>query len=987
MLYNNHNIDLVVNGESLDLTGEFNITINVTMFDPSQLTSTQSEYSYEATIPATPKNNRIFDYANCLDKSNRFHQRWKAQLYADEQVIFDGTLIINSYKDNEYTVNLVSPKVYSLEDIFGNAVLTDIPWYLYGENGAQFVESGESFNGVETINQMNSTVNPEVAFPLISYGVFQKDPYFSDDVANDYTSKYKLDKWNKWYVESFYPSLNMLATMKKAFNWKGYNVGGDIFADETLKSLYMSTNLADEQVPLYNLGNPLFGKTHISFSYQTTGSGYEQELNFPYFHVINGRAGFGNTVSGETWNLQSIRIYDLMKSGATPSSQTYMYDPNEKMIVIPADGWYKIDMDIQCRLSTASSSITAVQSVVSDDGTGDEFEDKTLEMPIGLDEITPVEIQLIRNYDDDVELIKGKWNKEYLNGDPTVESFIVSNRNYNNITSWRTCFPHEDPYASELPTKKNDLSLRNVQTQFGDNSTTSSSSTDSTGRSGRRARKTDNGDTNRGTSGERRYNSAFYGYVNKDNELMAYDPAVNPNFICGFSSFGIGQPAIIKNGHSWTKSYGEEHEAFYGLDGYNALYRLSGTSGNIEESATTFNHNEYDASPTNYITVSKSMIGSKYIPTFMTGHVSCLVWLNKNDRLEVFEIHRAYYDSAGTAVNYTTTTTVDLTVEAASPKNKAFLLNEGFNYNSPTEFDKDLRLSNFMNKETTVASYIQSILDAFNFQMVQEGKNIFINKRHNALNNDLPAIIDLDNRNNSLLAESNNINFPSSIAVQYKIDTEEWGFESTVPKAKLNDDDWEDYGDSGFTEVKISDDDYNVEKQEQSLDYSYTWYYPFTWVEVDSANTENSGNTISLSLPVISKFQYMVDGYDYDESMKHDGYSLAQRFWFKPNKTDAFVYTDSYPTEKIDIYIPENSNNDMVLNYKNENNSILRKYFNCLMNVSTNKIQLETYLTIEEYNLIRNGAKVKFDETVYIPVDIQYNPIGDSPTILTMIKQ
>lgn len=978
MIYKSHYIQLFVNGEVVELRSQadFNLTINNTLFNPKELSSTQAEYSYEFNIPATPKNNKIFNFANCLDKSNRFHQRWKAQLYADEQLIFDGSLIINSFKDDEYSVNLVSPKVYDLEDIFGDAVLTDIPWSI-------------QFNGVIDINHYNASGNPEVMFPLVSYGVFQKTPYNSDDVANDYTSKYDLDKYNKWWVESFYPSLNMLESIKKAFEWKGYNVGGDVFSDANLKDIYMSTNLASEQVPVYNLGNPLFGKVDLTVSVSTSGSGYEQELQFPYFHVTNPRAGFGgspeagfvNTRTYEAWNWQSIRIYDLMKSGATVNSQSYMYDPNEKLIVIPADGWYKIDIDATTKLATSTTSITAVQKVITDGGAGDDIEDKQLTMTFGMNETTPVEIQLIRNFDDNVELIKGKWNKEYKCGDPTLSAFTINNISYNNITEWRTEFPHEDLYNCSNPTKKNDLSLRNTQSQFGGQRTTEKVTRGGSRNGG------SSGDfgSGRGNGNGRTYNTSFYGYVNPDKGLMAYDPVVNSNFICGFSSFGIGQAAVIKNGYSWTKSYSEKHDAFYYIKGYNKLFRQSGSS-TIEEEETTFNHNDYLEAPVTTLNMSNALIAGKSVPTAMTGHISCCVWLNKNDRLELFEIHRAFTNEDGNPVDYATTTNAHLTIEAISPHNQAYLLSRNFDYNYTTDFDYALRLSNFMNKETTVSSYIQSLLDAFNFQMTQEGKNIFINKRKNPLISSYPPTVDLDNRVNSLDVESENIEYPSSIAVKYKIDTEEWGFEKSVPEDKINDDNWKDYGDSGYTVVKISDDDYNVDNQEKSLDFSYTWYDNFKWIEVDSADTENSGNTIVLSMPVISNFEWMVDGYDYDESMKHDGFSLSQRFWIKPKETDAFVWTDSYPSEKVYIYLPVNYNENLTLNYKNEPNSLLRKYFNCQMDLSSNKIKLDAYLTLDEYNQVKNGAKIKFDKTIYIPTEITYDPTGENPASITMMK-
>ena len=50
---------------------------------------------------------------------------------------------------------------------------------------------------INTINYYNMRQNPEIVFPLSCYGAFQKDPYFKDDVASDFTSKFDIDKWNR----------------------------------------------------------------------------------------------------------------------------------------------------------------------------------------------------------------------------------------------------------------------------------------------------------------------------------------------------------------------------------------------------------------------------------------------------------------------------------------------------------------------------------------------------------------------------------------------------------------------------------------------------------------------------------------------------------------------------------------------------------------------------------------------------------------------
>lgn len=305
MIYKEHLIEIWVNGKKLELESQdsVNIRFNNTLFDPTKITSTQSEYSFEFEIPCTPNNNRIFDYANVLSKTNKFHQRYTAEVYADGTLIFTGSLIINKCHEGMYNVNLVSIKNKSIDEIFGDSMMNTIDWKI-------------PFDGVDTINTVNGQMNEDYCFPLVSYGVFQKSPKASEYDIKEYTSKFDFDEYNRWYLEDFYPSPKVMTTLKKAFENKGYTVGGDAFIDQTLNSIYMSTNLADEQDPTYNVGNPHLGKVELDVSFTTTGkTGYMQELTYPYY-VIDGYIDmtYGDfTNVSEEYNFTQVELYDMLE--------------------------------------------------------------------------------------------------------------------------------------------------------------------------------------------------------------------------------------------------------------------------------------------------------------------------------------------------------------------------------------------------------------------------------------------------------------------------------------------------------------------------------------------------------------------------------------------------------------------------------------------------------------------------------------------------
>jgi hypothetical protein len=68
MLKKNHNIEIIVNNETVELYDQdkLNLRMNAVLYRPEEMLSKTGEYSFSFEVPATPKNNRIFNYANNL---------------------------------------------------------------------------------------------------------------------------------------------------------------------------------------------------------------------------------------------------------------------------------------------------------------------------------------------------------------------------------------------------------------------------------------------------------------------------------------------------------------------------------------------------------------------------------------------------------------------------------------------------------------------------------------------------------------------------------------------------------------------------------------------------------------------------------------------------------------------------------------------------------------------------------------------------------
>lgn len=985
MIYKERYIELWVNGNKVELENQksVNIRLNNVLFDPTKISSTNAEYSFSFEVPCTPNNNIVFDYANNLSKTNKFHERYKAEVYADGFVIFSGTITINGVKDDKYQLNLVSVKVYSLDEIFGDMTMNKIKdWKI-------------DFNGPVTINNYNNEDNPDVVFPLVSYGVFEKNPYYHDNVADDYTSKFDFDEYNAWYVESFYPSHKMLTTLKKAFesvetpNGEKYVIGGDAFQDATLNRIYTSVNLADEQDPEYNVGNPLFGKISMNISWQTPTSGtpYTQTLRFPYWRAGGTYDIKDQVMKNSNWNFGTIEVYNMMSEAEGGhytlgnGNKSYMLHPNNSIIVIPANGWYKIKMDALATLSPAQSALTATQWCLPSQYASD-WEEDEVTIPVSFMTTMPFEIQLVRNYDDNIELITGK-NKFFTKfGYPND----ATKWNINNRANVTTCFPHErlgtnwvmgGAFNRETapPTEINDLGTTNISSFI-----------------------------NGGTNNTIYVNDCTLGYIYKDNTPMAYDQAVSPAFIAGFTSMGNdnggGCCAIMKEGYSWSHIDSSKNCAFYGQPGYDRATTTSPIIGvdwdNIFLTPTEYNKNEYIGSPTQSFVETDIQNARRF-----QGFLNCMVYLNKNDVLNVMAIQRHYENSYAIRQGYSVAAIVNLEIQAATPREEYQLRQEYYGYNSPIEFDTQLNLANFLNNETKVSEWVQSIADAFNLEITQNGRNIDINTKKK-INTEALSSVDIDDRVNSAEAESKAIDYPKSMAVKYKIDDDEWGFERSAVinaggEAVLNRDDWKKYGDSGYTVINLNDDSYVTTTSDKNLNFSYTWYENFNWYAVNSAHTKTSDSPVILRIPCISKYTYMIDGYDYGESMKHDGFGLSQRFWFKGAQaswaTNQYVWTLTDPAEQVWLCTPSNlltnyQDFNINLSYKSTENSILSQYFNINAYLASNFVEIDVYLSADEYNRIKNGGLVHFDSDLYIPVEINgFDPSGTNPTTLKLMKK
>lgn len=986
MISARHYIELWVNGKMVELEDQdsLGIRLNAVLFNPTKVTTTKSEYSFSFDVPSTPNNDRIFNYANNLSRLNKFHGRYSAKVVADGDEIFNGSMIIEKYDASKkmYSCNLVNVKTNTLEDIFKDKKLTDYKWMI-------------DYSGATTINAVNSDMSSKYYFPFLSYGVFQKDYVTSDQVGNTYTSKFLIDKYCKFYHSTFFPSINVSEEIRQLFEKEGYTVNGSLFTDPWLSNVYSSVNLNDEQVPMYNVGNPLFGKVDISFHWDNKSSvlsdnshtskigngGIVQDLSYPFYRV-DGRMTDLSQFHGDTaieYNFDKILLYGMLDTknnkSVTVSSNTksYMYDPNEMVIVIPTDGWYKITFECKNISLDKSKTTFKAKQWNATYNSKDAFEKREMTITKDSFDTCPLEIQLVKNYDNNVELIKGDTNIVYETGNPNDKTYTIKGSGYTGSTldnryEWRTSFPHQELQGATSPTKTDNIVTTAISNQNGFGNQYLGGGTNGGGSFGGGNKRPSTSTTQSSSSSSSKYKS--FGYVSSDG-MFPYDQVVSTAFICGYSSMGNECVSVMRRGYSWSRLSSVYNNILANVSGMTFLYV---ESGQTKEKATEYQTNTYRNASNTLVKTKSSNNGS--------FSVTCLTYLKRNDILEPMAIQRDYEGQ-----RYAYSLDGRLTVQAITNRGEEALRNDKyFNASSPTEFPTQLNLFDFTNNETNASDWISNIQKAFNLEIKTEGNTVTIDVKKTP-NSRIGYAVDIDDRINQYEAESEYISYPRSMSVKYKINKDEWGFEKTVSQDHINDADWYDYGDSGYTVIQLNDDTYETSSQDIQTDFSYTYYDIFKFKNVDINGNEGTEEKLIL-LPVIELSQYMADGYGYDEAMKHDGYSLSQRFWFRQQPSTDGVYLHDNLHEFVKFSIPTNHLDDFNLSYKDSEKSILTEYFTCNPMLDSNYVNVDVYMSPSEYKDIKNGAFVHFDSDLYVVSEMEgYDPSGIDKVSLKLIKK
>lgn len=987
MLKKIHQIDIIVNNEPIELYDpeKLNLRMNNVLFQPEAMTSKTGEYSFSFEIPATPKNNKIFNFANSMSKLNKFNTLYDCSVNVDGMEIFVGTLRLTDTKEDKYTCNLISIKVSKIEDIFGDTMMNELDWKV-------------DFDGTTTINSINSNYSTPYYFPLVCYGAFQKQPYasYGDDV-NMYTDLLQLDYYNRWYWESFHPSFNLVQLVKKCFEHKGYTLNGDILNDQVLNQIYLSEYIDSSQDPVYNLNKDSIGKLEVGGFFHVSST--SSRTSFGASYGATTRAGTETSGSGavfsrgvanakgtqdltyprdpiqyvsDEYEFDKIFVYDVFATPAsygdmtyneyhhmsTPPTNDYIYRraaPNSTsgFIAIPADGLYAIELQISTLSIAQCFNQNNIAKLIkkkwngeygSDAGTAEEEIDMTQSANKNFD-IMPVEIQLVRNTDE-CELI----------GTATP---IIPNPT-SGYDSGMTQYPHE----------------------------TNNNALIDGGKKGNNIYRTSSGVA---YGGNRAYQTLGDRYYVDKGTTIAYDPYVNDGFILGFTTLNKSA-SVLKNGRSWEPTITDFNQTHYRQPGYKRSI-WTGSGGYSGNELTQKNYNSLGCPYSDYWNQSTMTAD---------GRITTVIELKKNDRLYLKCITKGYEGvTLGTSTGRSSRSSTNrpgtydpqfnyrLTITPYTDKKDKYL-NDMNMYYLPNNTVKangwgtQLNLGNFLNSKEKMSDFINNFIKTFNLQFNQNGNNVFINTNKWDLTSQR-HVVDIDDRVMTRDAQASRIDYPGTMEVKWAIAEDEAGAYRSIDTVEHQGaNNWKDYIDRGSEKVVM---DTTNESKDESIDskWSYTWYQDFTLVDYDRATGEDNGHTATLRLPLIAKDEDFI--IQSDDAMAKDGLSLKQRLWFRDQTSQETLQMWNGKEEAV-LSIPMDEYNGCTLNFKNEKGSLLDRYFNVTPRTDSNYLTVECYLTPMEYIQLKNGAFTRFDNDLYIVSEISgYDPSGSNTTELKLIKK
>lgn len=994
------NVELYINETLCDIQNPqaLGIRLNRVLINPAELEMKDAQYSYSITIPSSPTNDAIFKYINVEEIKNKFNHNHTAQVYVDGVKVFDGRFKLNEIDSSgNFKGNLVVPTPKTVKEIFGDKKMNEV-----GEWLLDLTKDGKPMGMVEMLNKLNAQKGiPKAIFPLVLYGLLPKVP---KDAEGNYSDKDVWDNTVRLGAEDFPPSINCLQAIKHIFESteyekdKHYEISGTAFQDPKLTNLYMSySNPTDYEQP-WNWGH--LGKIALSGTWKNCDwdeGGLLLNLEsqvYPTESKIkdanNGNERRVEHMAVDLFNSKKAKITVHEDAGyncyqyKTKQNDTIIEHTNVK---IPVSGYYKVMLTGSMELvgsedtkkNDRSNGVNGVRLVYADfRGVASDVDGQ--EVAGNLFHGLRGELKVLRTRHDSIEM-----NEQVIDGTFYQKNFKQSN----DSVSAKDDVTGFDKFAK------------------------------------------------------------YPKYFPQENSALWVDPYQNKNFVCGLQWGKSRNPLdrnpvekrtvpsyvmAAKSGISWSTdnddvNYCVTNSSEYWTykpikndesDGTDATDRIDDvidtkSLGYVQEGklAMQLNNAKPNVISRRYTNEGRSELGE--------GSVSVVIWLEKGEQLTVVDVTDkglSYRMSSKTQpiiepAYIVHQTAFKLTVE---PYKKSIdwatvkmdgtglkSINKQMAWNEPTDFaENNIDLAKFLPKEPKVDEWINSFCKTFNLDLIQPQVGQFqLNTKRRSYVSAAESVLDLSQKVN--LSQRNNqpLGLPSNINLSFKINKEEEGYDYPTRKDEEHPEkivtQFPDVGNGSLQTGSL-----DGKPLTQTSNFSYNWYKNIK-VKIDKINYK-----LEFLLPIISNKEAWIkksERGDYAEMQKKIYTNLPQRFWYRGSDVynmgalwkdryegDISQFPDKY--RELYIYPVKGSSEDvtgsdfLILDYKDQPNSILRSYFTLISTDDSNYTEIECFLTPDEYERLSLQTLVSLNSDLYYIASIDgYDPVGKNKTKLKLIRK
>lgn len=919
-------VEFYINDRLLDISNakDLGIKLSRQIFKPAEFTSKDAQMSYKITIPNTPTNNDIFNYANVEEVKDKFNYEYAAKVYVDSILVFDGLFMLQEITESKYVGNLYIPAYKSVKDIFGDRVMNN-PSYNSEKNKWLFnITSANNITNwnKEVLNNFNNNISSNCLFPYIMYGLIPKVPINPDlwvngEQVGDYTDKNLYDEYARLGYENIPPALNVLESIKHLFKANDLNISGTAFDDDRLKHLYMSYSNPTEYVQEWNYGDLgdiwVRGEWNMADKNGTNYSNFEREI------MLN-EDGYGKYYNINMFDTNRANL-TYTDSGTNVIYNEYTDGSNKRRkkinITIPKDGWYKVRLRADLALNREGESLAFHDNGKKFTGTTQSRGSRNNRF-----DRSSYEVQLLRDYGDgdfNAGNIVGKYNDpNFPQNDGSIPRYypkaggamvIDPQTNQNFICGLHWGRDDNSSNPMDTNTKANYMFMKN------------------------------------GWS----YNRTF---TQKERIYNLYDSSNNETY--NYHCFGTNEDNEIETS--------EDDDT-----GNPTWYEAQVRYGIVENQDNS-----------NWVSTISDVYGS--------GDVSSIVYLHKGEHLAVNVCgvmgdrrkgsRSSTFDQWVVLID-----NVDFTLSISPFRTDLgygnFDINGNYNdtrlpnYNDPNTFQKGyIDLCNFLPSEIKINDFLDNFCKAFNLKLSQPTNGNFLLDVKQTKSLGTSDIVSFEDKFNVKLRTNEPLGLPSEINIKWSIAEDEEGYVESGGYT----------GNGNFITGTIGG-----TVAEQSSIFSYCWYKDINfktssnntivtpvpiiskhevWEEPSSTDYTDMQKKWYVNLPI--RFFYP------DEMLGNNNI-----FKLGTNYVDLLKVNNEY-----------NKTNISVLNYENKEHSILNNYFTIITTNDSNYTIIQTYLTPEEYELLDGRNLIKLNSDLYYVSAVDgYDPLMKNPCKIKLIRK